>query len=363
MSFFLTSFRLNLKKLAAQKAILLGLILLPVVLSLGGLALHSGTAVIEVTAGVYFDRENELETHIFEILEVGETPFIRFVAYDNLDAMLEDVRLGRIECGYILHISQENIVRNELRDSATVVISPRTVATPVLNEIIAAAILRATTQEFTQAALEFLFSDSTDIAEFVEWQFSAYAEMDIFMTPTFAGEPHTARQAAPDLFEITASRIFHGFIGLTIFALLLFCIPMFIEERRFGLPAALRAHGKLGAYYVSLWSASFAVSLAIGLAGLCAMAIFAPQLLAPPFVELVALVGYAAVCSALMVLFSCLLRTAGFVQSLGLFIIILNIFFGGLLLDIAEVSPNLAPLQRLFPLFWYVETVLQSYIL
>ncbi|MCL2674235.1 MAG: hypothetical protein FWE92_02775, partial [Defluviitaleaceae bacterium] len=76
MSFFLTSFRLNLKKLAAQKAILLGLILLPVVLSLGGLALHSGTAVIEVTAGVYFDRENELETHIFEILEVGETPFI-----------------------------------------------------------------------------------------------------------------------------------------------------------------------------------------------------------------------------------------------------------------------------------------------
>jgi len=361
MGFFLTSFKLNLKKFASQKAILVGLILMLIILSIGGIALNTDTTVIEVTVGVYFDRENELETQVFEILETGETPFVRFVAYDTREALLEDVRLGRIECGYILHISQESVVRSELRESATVVISPRTVATPVLNEIVAAAILRATTQELTQAALEFFFDGNPDIAEFVAWQFGAYAKMDIFMTPEFAGQSYLA-ESAPDLFKITASRIFHGLIGLTIFILLLFCTPMFIKERRFGLPMALRAYGKLGTYYASLWAAAFVVSFSIGIAGLCAMAIFAPQLLATPFTELAALTGYAAVCSVLLVLFSYILRNASLIQSFGLFIIILNIFFGGILLDIAEVSPDLALIQRLFPLFWYVEAIIVDFI-
>ena len=362
MSFFITSSLLNIKKFAAQKAVWFGLIILPLALSLGGMSLRSGITVVEVTAGVYFNHENELEAHIFEILESVTTAFVRFTAYDDQEALLEDVRLGRIECGYILHITTESAVQNELRESVTLVSSPRTVAAPVLNEIVAAAILRAATPELTKAGLEAFFSGNTDIAEFVEWQFDAYAEMDIFMSPAFTGQAGFDEQGAPNISDITASRIFHGLIGLTILALLLFCIPIFIEERHSGLPIALRACGKLGLYYASLWAAALAASFTIGLAGLCAIAVFAPHLLAQTHVELAALIGYAAVCSALMVLLACRLHNAHFVQSFGLFIIILNIFFGGVLLNLAEISPSLAYLQLLFPLYWYVEAIIQNYL-
>jgi len=362
MSFFLTSFLLNLKKFAAQKAVWFGLIFLPLTLSLGGMSLRSDITMIEVTAGVYFDRENELESHIFEILEGATTPFVRFIAYNSQETLLEDVRLGHIECGYILHITTESAVLNELRESATLVSSPRTVATPVLNEIVAAAILRAATPELTRAGLEAFFSDSTDISAFVKWQFDAYSEMDIFMSPTFTGQIGSAEQAVPDISNITAARIFHGLIGLTILALLLFCIPIFIEERRFGLPTALRACGKLQLYYASLWAATLATMLVIGGAGLCAMAVFAPHLLTQTHVELAALVGYVVVCSMLMVLLACRLLNSNFIQSFGLFIIILNIFFGGVVLNLTEINPALANLQYFFPLYWYVEAIIQNYI-
>jgi hypothetical protein len=53
------------------------------------------------------------------------------------------------------------------------------------------------------------------------------------------------------------------------------------------------------------------------------------------------------------VLVGILFKSARVIQSFGLFIIIANIFFGGVILDLSELAPQMANIQRVFPLFWY----------
>jgi len=361
MSFFAVSFVLNLKKFALKKALWLTLALLPTALVLGGILAQADTPVIEITAGVHYDPASDLEARIFEALaeSVSTTPFVSFVAYDDLDALLRDVRLGRLECGYVLSADIEKITSRD-QAVATIISSPRTVATPILNELVAAAILSASAQDITQTWLVSQFPEHNDITDFVTGHFEAYRQMDIFMEPEFAGRAGLAEREAPSTAFVTQKRVFHGLTGLTILVLMMFCAPIFIDEQRLGLPAALRACGKLTPYYASLWAAAFVIALAIGAAGLVSMALVTPQLLAVAHAQAIALVTYAAVTAALMVVAVRALRSAALIQSFGLIIVILNIFFGGMLLDLAEISPELARLQRVFPLSWYIEAVLGS---
>lgn|GEM_PF-1683017 len=360
VSFLLISFALNLKKFALSKALRLTLVMLPTALFFGGMYLQSGSPVITVTAGIYHNPANHLESRIFEALteSVVDTHFINFSAYDTLDALIEDVRLGRIDSGYIFGPNIENARRGEFDGIITLVTSPRTVAAPITNEIVASAVLRANAEDITRDGLEAFFSGNADIEAFVAGQFEYYTDSDIFMTPDFTDQPGQAAHDPPNAVQLTASRVFHGIIGLTLLTLTLFAIPSFIEERSSGILSALSAYGKLGVYYVSLWAAFFAVMLAVGTAGLLAVTVSAPQLLAPLYVEAAALAAYAAVCSAIMTIAARLLSGAGLVQSLGMFLVLANIFFGGVLLNLAEVSPHFARLQLLFPLYWYIEAII-----
>ncbi|MCL2617202.1 MAG: hypothetical protein FWD96_06120, partial [Defluviitaleaceae bacterium] len=360
--FLVTSFLLNFKKFAGKRAVWITLVVLPAVLAISGLFAQADTPVIEITAGVMADSANELEAGIvLALAEIADsTHFINFKIYDNIDSLLQDVRLGRIECGYVLSADIEAVARGELGSMVTLIRSPRTVADPLLNEIVAAAIFRAASLDITEAWLNANFPGNDDIGGFVARQFQAYGEMDIFMQPQFAGQPGQPDLAydAPKLSFITQVRVFHGLIGLAVMVLLMFCVPSFIEERRYGLEATLKACGKLGAYNASLWGTALVVAVAVGVAGLCAIFAFAPHLMAPAHVGAAALLSYAAVCALLMVLAARYLRSAAIIQSFGLLLVLLNIFFGGVLLDLAEVSPLLAWLQWLFPLWWYVGAVL-----
>lgn len=360
MSFFVISFMLNIKKFATKKALWLGLILLPAALALGGIFVQTELPVITVNVGVFYNPQNPLEARIFEALEesVSANPFISFIPYDNLDALLTDVRLGQIECGYIFGPNIENALIGEFSEIVTLVTSPRTIAAPILNDIVTSAILQATVEDITKHGLVSIFGESDELTHFVAWQFEAYNQMDIFMTPYFVGEAGEIYIESRDILEMTLSRLFHGLIGLTILIISLFFAPMFIEERRYNLKAALRLHKKLSLYELSLWAAAMLVMFAIGITGLFAMVIFAPHLLASGFVEITALLAYTAVCAIILVLAARFFKSAGFIQSFGLFIVILNIFFGGVLLDLSELNPHLGQLQRLFPLYWYIDLVI-----
>ncbi|MCL2565412.1 MAG: ABC transporter permease [Defluviitaleaceae bacterium] len=360
MSFLTVSFLLNLKKFASRQALWLGLILLPMTLIAGSIFANTEGTLITVNAGVFYNPLHPFEVSIFEALEgnVSDNPFINFIAYDNLNELVADVRQGRIECGYILNPNIENALYGELADIVTLITSPRTVAAPILNDIVTAAILDAAVQNITLNGLEVIFGESEELSRFVAWQFEAYSQMDIFMTPYFVGETGDIYMEVPNILEITSIRIFHGLIGLTILILSLFCTPLFIEERHYGLKAALSACRKLGLYELSLWASAMTVMSVVGLSGLITMYIFTPHLLAPAFKSITALLSYTAVCTIFLAAASRFLKTAGFIQSFSIFIVILNILFGGILLDLSELSPQFGQLQRLFPLYWYINAVI-----
>jgi len=227
------------------------------------------------------------------------------------------------------------------------------VAAPLLNEIVAAGVLRAVVADVTLYGLQSAFPESVRTAEFVAEQFELYALADgIFMAPEVTGA--TGAAEPPSLALATAARVLHGLVGLVILALCLFAVPGFVAEGGTGLDQALSVCGKLGAYYASLWLATFVVLVGFGLVGLVTLAFFAPGLLSAPGTHAVALAAYAGLHAALLTAAARLLKRPDVIQSFGLFIVIANIFFGGVLLDLTEVSPPLAPLQRLFPLYWYI---------
>jgi len=351
MRFFAVSLVLNIKKLLMRRAIWCGLAVLPVIIVFGGIFVQSENSAITITAGIYFNHDNPLETAIFDALPKGS--FTRFAAYDDLEAMLEDVRLGRIECGYIINPNVENAMQGDFAGLVTLVTSPRTMVAPIFNDMVAAAILRASAEYIITDGLIGFFGKSDELHYFVDWQFEAYEQMDIFMTPLFVDMGGGAQEPQPGLAEITARRMLRGAIGITIHILMLFAAPIFIDERRNGLQKALSIHGKLAVYDFSLWVAAFLAMLAVGAAGLASAAIFAPYLLAEMQVEVATLAALSATCAILLVLASRLLKSSKVIQSFGLFIIIANIALGGVILDLAEINPQLGYLQRFFPLFWY----------
>ena len=360
MKFFLTSLRLSIKKLALRRATLFSLILLPISLSIGAIFLaDSDISPVAVTAGVYFDSENLLGAEVFEALteSVSDTPFINFVLYDNLDALIDDVRFGRIECGYFITPQIENAAYAGFDGVVTLITSTRSVLADGLNELVAAALLRVSSENIARTWLYANFAENADISGFVTSEFERYRQSDIFMTPLHIAQLGPEEDVAPSLSHITASRVMHGLIGLSIITLFLFYIPALIDEQNSGLRTSLSACGRSVTYDVSLFAAMLVVSLLIGFSGLSAIFFFSPFLLSDALTEIAALIVFAAVNALLMMLAVRLLRTKAPVQSLGLFLVLANIFFGGVLFDLYEISPELARIQGFFPLFWYVNAV------
>ena len=359
MKFFAVSFLLNIKKFLTRRTYWCGLVALPVILAFGGIFLRTESPAIAITAGIYFNPDSTLESAIFDALY--DTAFTHFAAYDDAQALIEDVRLGRIECGYIINPNIGNAKSGDFSGLVTLVTSPRTMAAPIFNDMVAAAVLRASAEYITKDGLRSFFgeSDFYELDHFVSWQFEAYKQMDIFMVPLFVDTALSvtasgqAEEARPGLAEITARRVFRGMIGLTIHVLIIFAAPIFIEERQNGLQKALSIHGKLGFYEISLWLAAFLAMFAIGAVGLASATIFAPDVLPEKPLEIAALAVLTAICAALLVLAARLLKTAKIIQAMGLFIIMANIAFGGVILDLTEINPNLDYIQRIFPLFWY----------
>ena len=351
MRFFALSFWLNVKKFLLRPAFWCGLFALPLVIAAIGVFMQFGMQAITITAGVYFNRENALEAAIFDIL--GETPHARFVAYEDVYVLIEDVRLGRIECGYIINPNINNAKEGDFYGIITLVTSPRTIAAPILNDMVSAAVLRASSKYITKDGIGRFFGESDEIEVFVNWQFAAYDEMDIFMTPIFLNVAGLYGETQLSLAEVTAKRMFRGMIGLAILILILFACPIFINERQHGLQKKLLFHGKLAAYDLTLLAAAFSAMFVIGMAGLASAVFVNPDLLVSVWLEIAAMSAFSAVNAIGLVLLARLLKTAKIIQTFGLFIVIANIAFGGVVLDLAEVSPQLAHLQRFFPLYWY----------
>jgi len=331
MSFFVTSLRVNFKRFFLQKTLWFTFIGLIMALTVGGIFFNrTETPFITVVAGVYYDNNCAVQVKIAGILVNGQEELVNFIVYSDKNLLIEDVRLGRIECGYVLS--------SELR--VRVINSAFSTVVPILNEIVAAAVFQAFTEEIVTDWLKDFFGYD-NIQEFVAWHFEYYRQADIFMTPDFEGGGFGAEQQI-SLVDITASRAVHGLIGLAMLIVIMFYMP----ENKAGFNNALRSCKKLGIYNFSTFVSVFIVIFMMGLVG-----VFVMHGLVPVLVGNFSVIYLFIYCFAIIVpvkLFS------GFVQSFGLFIIILHVFFGGVFIDLFEINPILGRLQYVFPLYWYL---------
>lgn len=351
MRFFGICLWLGIKEFLIRPTFWAVLLVLPAILAIAAFLFQSEESIITVTAGVYFDSEDPFERAIFEALDSAS--MVNFVAYDDADELLNDVMLGRIESGYIFNDNIHNAKTGDFSGIITLSVSSRTIASAVLNDIVAAAVLQTAAPYITNEALQSFFPENAYIDAFVAQDFARYALSDIFMTPTFISGDGEVADAPPTIIQATAARIMRGIIGLGIHILMLFTLPIFAKEGMGHLSRALRFHKKLWVYNLSLWLSPFIMMFVVGAAGLFAAAMLAPSFVAEAGVEIAALAVLCAVCASILVIVGRLLKSARSVQAFGLFIIIANIVFGGVVLDLSELSPSLAHMQRVFPLFWY----------
>ena len=328
MDFFITSTVLNIKKLFKKRATLVAFILLPVTIFFVSSFLSESP--VSISIGVIYDSTNYKHLDILKNLNTNE--IINFVSYTDINTMKQDIKTNTIFCGYIFGDNLYGLAPTDFSNAITVVAIEGTFGIAILNEIVTAAVMPVIVPSITTATLNARFPDDYEaIDAFVASQLDYFSRADIFMSPDFTGfEGNTENFSASNT---------NGILGLIITSLLVFLIPYYIEEKNSGVVTALGS--KKVVYYLSLF-----VSLVFTM--------FCLALLGFNF-DILPLFIFILMSTALTVLSILLLKTPNFIQSLGLFIILLNIFFGGVLLDLNEISPTLGRVQYVFPLFWYAQ--------
>jgi len=350
MKFFLLSTCLNIKKiLNLNNPAYLAFILLPLFIFLAATFMPAQNLGINLSVGVHHHYGDPLQKTIAQQLEEFENPFISFIIYNDLDQLRQDIRLGRLNMGYTfapyINWAEPN------REIVTVIVSPRTIGTPIVNEILSAFIIEAAMPKMTIAALERFFPYDYYIEEFVENQIIAYGLSDIFMAPDMVGRDNLPREyVPPNPVEIIQTRLYNGFVGLTILSLLIFILPPFIKEKSRGNLSPLKYHKKTLVYYLSLWACFFIITFFLGLVGFLSITFFSNQVVS----GIIPLIIYTGISSFLAVACALTMKTDDMIQSFGVFIIILNIFFGGVVVDFYEINEFLGGVQRGVPLWWFV---------
>ena len=349
MDFFITSLKLNLKKIMHKN--MAWVLALPI--SLVFLGNFSGT-VIEITVGVSVD--SPFAQKIFAELSEQLPPMFTPLAFDTEGDLREGIFRGQVNFGYVFkpYLSYAATLE-EVTDGILVFNSPVALGESIVSELIFAIILEEIMPNITLLTL-YTYFEENNIRYFIEEQLYFYAEADVFMTPAFIGTEGTSpSEVIENISEITAARFSNGLTGLVLLTLALFFIPKFIDEKNTGLNLSLKHHGIYKTYYISVFAALFLILYAIGLVSLAASS-FVNNVLSSIFFLLV-YTAFICVISLAGIIF---LKTPALIQSFGLFLILAHIFFGGMLLDLSEFNFYLGIIQRFFPLFWYIEMMLNS---
>lgn len=347
MSFFVLSTWLNVKKILAKKVVIFAFFALPMVLVSLSSLLHN-TTVATLHVGIAYDSaipfHNQVVTKVAD--SVDNNPFITIVPFNDESALRSSVASNAITMGYIVPstVTYADFVPNLI----TLVTSSNTIGDAVVNEIFAAALLDMALESITNRAFLFHFADS-DADIFVREQIAAYRDSDIFMVPVFHSQD--AYVSVEDVVNQSALRLMYGTVGMVILALVIFVVPVFIVERLTGVVVPLKGAKIKAVYNISVWAGMFVVML-VGFVLPSGLVLGAGS----GFVFVVGL--YAVFTVALVLGVSFFVNSGAIVQSFGVFVLLVNIFFGGVFVDMNQFNEGLGLVQRAFPLFWMVEMLI-----
>ena len=151
MRFYYVALKLKLKELLKNKAYVVTLGILPLLI---GLIMIYGTAYIDegtLKAGLWSD--SILGDKITEILLEDEG--ISFIKYETVEALEHAVATNAIECGFVIDPSiDKQRLEVDFNKTIKVVISPATMAKGALQEVVTAALYRLVAEDIAYMTLE-----------------------------------------------------------------------------------------------------------------------------------------------------------------------------------------------------------------
>ena len=151
MRFYCVALRLKLKELLRNKAYMVVLIILPILMSL---IVSYGKAYIDegsLKAGLWSD--SILGNRISDILL--EDKGINFTKYDTVEILEKAVATNEVECGFVIKpIIDEQKENMSFEKAITVITSPATMAQGPLQEVVTATIYRLVAEDIAYMTLK-----------------------------------------------------------------------------------------------------------------------------------------------------------------------------------------------------------------
>lgn len=361
MSFILTAFRLNLKRIVLGKSFILIMLLLPA--SVFGCIsfLQREASVLSIKVGIVYDEQNELSQRLFDsLLDNKEISFEQFENSEEGRAELESmIKTGKLECGYIIHDDMAaQIKKGNLAGLITLVKSPQTVADAAINEMFYSAFVKTATAEITTAEIRKAFKglDYDQIKRLIDERVAEYYGQDIFVKGNYSYENGVYVEQTEQTNPFP-KRLLHGIIALFLLISVVFMLPRFIDEKK---SSFLRKLGFAGAcrYYFSLFLSMFFANFIFGAVSIYIIKYFYPQALSGLSAEIAVLSLYTAAICTMGVFIVGLLKKSDWIYASSIFVLIITVSLGGIVFDVGEIVPMLSKISDCFPTSSYINYII-----
>jgi len=355
LSFFIISLIIQLKRILNSAFFFCAAFLLAVSLPICAYFLAGG-GIVTVNVGIMAEEADAFtEKAINRLVSNEQINFILFGAAEESE-MTEMVKSRRLECAYILKAGiMENIRQERFENTIALIISPASVASGIVSESVFAAVIDASADMLSSEITADMFGLEADAlqTEFTE-KIERYHADGIFLRPVFLRE----NTFNADVSDIFAFRVLRGVWIILIFVFSYFLIPSFINGKKEGLYKMLNPSQTVF-YYLSQFLSVFAALSALNLFAVLILKFTAPAALLPMGKELTGIAAYTACGSAFVLFCVILFKNNELIYAGFIFVLLIQIIFGNLFLDLSEISATLGNLQ-LLPSAYYMKYLLNG---
>ena len=349
---------MNSKRILSGKVFVLVMLALPLVLFFCGALIKSQEEAISIRAGIVYDEGDPWQNTLFT--NITARPDITWVGFSPGESVMmeEQVKTGRLACGYIFHEDMERrISQGRMTDLITLVRSPQSIGSKLISESVFAALLELAASDLAANELVRAFAVPYDQAyPYVTEKIMGYSTTQNFVHPeTVYAQGGEGPEETDD--ALIGQRVLHGIIALFILTALTFMLPRFIAEKQSGIAIKL---GYAGAcqYYGSLFLSMVCLILVFGLLSLLMLTQYYPAAVKDFGMEALLLLAYTAAMAMLASLLIQLLSKSDWIYAAYVFILILTFCLGGIVLDLGEINPWLGTIANCLPSSAYINGAL-----
>lgn len=337
-------------------AFILVAVLLTAMILVCSFFLKSNENIVTVNVGILAEEPDAVTEKAFGILLGGSQ--LNFMSFDasQKDEMIEMVKSRRLECAYIFDKDLLGNVRRERFDKIiTVVSSPATVASGIVNELVFSAVINSSADILSAEIAAGMFGlDATDIEGVFTEKIESYHENELFLRPVFQRENSYDENVS----NVFAVRIVHGIWITLLFIFSYFMIPMYVNDKKDGLYKMLNTP-KILIYFFTQLLASFLALFTLSVFCMVLLRLAVPETLLPIWKELIGAAVFFAVVQSISLFFVLIMKSDEPIYAGFIFVLLFQIMFGNLFLDLREISAVIGRFQVL-PSAYYMNYLLNS---